>query len=82
MQYKAYANLPDVLEAHWEKTKRLTCFGNLHQKIKEDASVIVSEVFTVSLESSSILMPSGLRDFLRRIEIISYKLFACICAWN
>lgn len=42
MQYKAYANLPDVLAAHWEKTKRLTYSAIVPQKIKEAASVIVS----------------------------------------
>lgn len=42
MQYKAYANLPDVLEAHWEKTKRLTYSAIVPQEIKEAASVIVS----------------------------------------
>lgn len=42
IQYKAYANLPDVLEAHWNKTKYLTYSNILPQKIKEAASVIVS----------------------------------------
>ncbi len=45
MQYKAYANLPDVLEAHWNKTKHLTYSNILPQKIKEAASVIVSVAF-------------------------------------
>lgn len=42
MQYKAYANLPDVLAAHWEKTKRLTYSDIVPLKIKEATAVIVS----------------------------------------
>jgi hypothetical protein len=42
MQYKAYANLPDVLTAHWEKTKRLTYSDSVPLKIKEATAVIVS----------------------------------------
>lgn len=45
MLFKIYANLPDHMEAHWEKTKRLQCSNILSRRIKEGASAIASTTF-------------------------------------
>lgn len=45
MLFAIHANIPEHMEAHWEKTKRLQLSDICPKKIKEGASAIASVIF-------------------------------------